>query len=130
MAVRLLLLCLLFRSSWLTVEGDRRLGAAGVLHRRGVRVVVAVRVGVAGGVPLGKSPGRPGAPARLLRLARSRSGDWFWPFGLLQLVSKELVVAADELGAWVFGSLTRQPQRLSQQSPCLRKQANRKRPRR
>jgi hypothetical protein len=30
-AARLLLLCLLLRSSWLTVEGDRQVGAAGVL---------------------------------------------------------------------------------------------------
>jgi hypothetical protein len=32
--LRLLLLCLLFRSSWLTVEGERHVGAAGVLDRR------------------------------------------------------------------------------------------------
>jgi hypothetical protein len=51
---RLPLLCLLLRSSWLTVEGDRHVGAAGVLHRRGGRAVVAVRVGVAGGVPTQK----------------------------------------------------------------------------
>ena len=45
MPVRLLLLCLLFRSSWLTVEGGRRrVGAFGVLHRRG-------GVGVAGAAP-------------------------------------------------------------------------------
>ena len=34
MPARLLLLCLLFRSSWLTVEDGRHSGAAGVLHRR------------------------------------------------------------------------------------------------
>jgi hypothetical protein len=51
MPASLLLLCLLFRSSWLTVEGNRHVGAAGVLHRRGGRVAVAVSVGVAGGVP-------------------------------------------------------------------------------
>jgi len=34
---RLLLLCLLFRSSWLTVEGDRDFGAAGVPPRPGSR---------------------------------------------------------------------------------------------
>jgi hypothetical protein len=45
---RLLLLCLLFRGSRLTVVGDRHVGAAGVLHRRGRRAAVAVRVGVAG----------------------------------------------------------------------------------
>ena len=40
---RLLLLCLLLRSSWLTVEGDRHVGAAGVLHNhRGGRAAVAV----------------------------------------------------------------------------------------
>ena len=44
MPARLLLLCLLFRSSWLTVEGDRHVGAAGVLHRRGGRAAVAVRL--------------------------------------------------------------------------------------
>jgi hypothetical protein len=42
---------LLFRSSWLTVEGGRQVGAAKVLHRRGGRAGVAVSVGVAGGVP-------------------------------------------------------------------------------
>ena len=50
-AARLLLLCLLLRSSWLTVEGDRRVGAARVPHRQGGRAAVAVSVGVAGGVP-------------------------------------------------------------------------------
>jgi hypothetical protein len=48
---RLLLLCLLLRSSWLTVKGDRHVGAAGVLHRQGGRAAVAVSVGVAVGVP-------------------------------------------------------------------------------
>ena len=48
---RLLLLCLLLRSSWLTVEGGRQIGAAGVLHGRGERAAVAVSVGVAVGVP-------------------------------------------------------------------------------
>jgi hypothetical protein len=48
---RLLLLCLLLRSSWLTVEGGRQIGAARVLHRRGGRAVVAVSVDVAVGVP-------------------------------------------------------------------------------
>ena len=33
------------------VEGDRHVGAVGVLHRRGGRAAVAARVGVAGGVP-------------------------------------------------------------------------------
>jgi hypothetical protein len=52
MPARLLLLCLLFRSSWLTVEGRPvTSSAAGVLHRRGGRAAVAVRVGVAPGVP-------------------------------------------------------------------------------
>jgi hypothetical protein len=50
-APRLLLLCLLLRSSWLTVESGRQIGGAGVLHRRGGRAAVAVSVGVAGGVP-------------------------------------------------------------------------------
>jgi hypothetical protein len=51
MPARLLPLCLLFRGSWLTVVGDRHVGAAGVLHRPGRRAAVAVRVGVAPGVP-------------------------------------------------------------------------------
>ena len=50
-AARLLLLCLLLRSSWLTVEGERQVSAARVLHRQGGRAAVAVSVGVAGGVP-------------------------------------------------------------------------------
>jgi hypothetical protein len=53
---RLLLLCLLLRSSLLTVEGGRQIGAAGVLHRRGGRAAVAVSVGVAVGVPNGSNP--------------------------------------------------------------------------
>ena len=57
---RLLLLCLLFRSSWRRVEGDRHVGAAGVLHRRGGRAALAARVGVA-----------PGVPKRLSRASRS-----------------------------------------------------------
>ena len=51
MPARLLLLCLLLRSSWLTVEGGRHSGAATVLHRRGGRAAVAVSAGMAGGVP-------------------------------------------------------------------------------
>jgi hypothetical protein len=46
-----LLLCLLLRSSWLTLEGGREVSAAGVLLRRGGRAAVAVSVGVAVGVP-------------------------------------------------------------------------------
>ena len=42
---RLLLLCLLLRSSWLTVEGGRH-GAAGVPHRRGGRAPLAGSVSV------------------------------------------------------------------------------------
>jgi hypothetical protein len=57
---RLLLLCLLFRSSWRRVEGDRHVGAAGVLRRPGGRAVLAARVGVA-----------PGVPKRLSRASRS-----------------------------------------------------------
>ena len=64
MPPRLLLLCLLLRSSWPTVEGERHVGAAGVLHRQGGRAAVAVSVGVAGGVPLEQS--------RRLRLSTSR----------------------------------------------------------
>jgi hypothetical protein len=48
---RLLLLCLLLRSSWLTVEGGRHIGAAAVLDRLGGRAAVAVSVGVVVGVP-------------------------------------------------------------------------------
>jgi hypothetical protein len=47
---RLLLLCLLLRSSWLTVEGGRQIGA-GLLHRRGGRAALSCRVTWAGGVP-------------------------------------------------------------------------------
>jgi hypothetical protein len=39
---RLLLLCLLLRSSWLMVEGGRQIGAAGLLYRRGGGAAVAV----------------------------------------------------------------------------------------
>ena len=68
MPARLLLVCLLFRSSWLTVEGGSQIGAAGVLHRRGGRAAVAVSVGVAVGVPILKPRvPRIGAVVLLLR---------------------------------------------------------------
>jgi hypothetical protein len=47
MLARLLLLCLLFGSSWLAAESGRQVAASGVLHRRGGRAVVAVSVDVA-----------------------------------------------------------------------------------
>lgn len=50
-AARLPLRCLLFRSSWLTLDGDPHVGAAGVLHRRSGVEALAVQVGVAGAVP-------------------------------------------------------------------------------
>ena len=68
MPARLLLLCLLLRSSWLTVEGGRQIGAAGVLHSRGGRAALAVSVGVAGGVPQ-RQPAR-GSTALLPCLSR------------------------------------------------------------
>jgi hypothetical protein len=62
MSARLLLLCLLLRSSWLTLEGERHVGAARVLHRRGGPAVEGVSVGVAVGVlkrePFGSSSDR------------------------------------------------------------------------
>jgi hypothetical protein len=73
---RLLLLCLLLRSSWLTVEGGRQIGAAGVLHRRGGRAVLAASVSVAVGVPLEK-PGEAqieGPAAARRRRKRQRVG--------------------------------------------------------
>ena len=76
MPARLLLLCLLFRSSWLAVEGDRHVGAAGVLHRRGGRAAVAVSVGVAVGVPNQQSRVRGSRQRRLLHVARSSSDAW------------------------------------------------------
>ena len=45
-------MCLLLRSSWLTVEGGRQIGAAGVLHRRGGPAASAVSVSAAAAVPL------------------------------------------------------------------------------
>jgi len=68
---RLLLLCVLLTSSWLTVEGDRHVDAAGVLHRRGGREVVAVSVGVAGGVPLQNSRAVGHATSGLLLRAKA-----------------------------------------------------------
>ena len=70
---RLLLLCLLLRSSWLTVEGDRHGGAAGVLHRRGGRAVVAVSVGMPGCVPYEQSRRLRLPASRLPQVARSSS---------------------------------------------------------
>ena len=58
-SARLLLLCLLLRSSWLAAGGGRQVGAAGVLHRRGGRAALAVPVSVAVRVPLqGLASGR------------------------------------------------------------------------
>ena len=45
---RLLLLCLLFRGSRLTVVGDRHVGAAGVLHRRADGQPWLLRLGMVG----------------------------------------------------------------------------------
>ena len=64
----LLLLCLLSRLSWLTVEGGGRL-----LHRRGGRAVVAMSVGVAGDVPMQNCRGPVWAGARLPLLRETRS---------------------------------------------------------
>ena len=69
---RLLLLCLLLRSSWLTVEGGRQVGAARVLHCRGGRVAAAVSVGVAGGVFIA-APTR-GPTELVLRAAAALAG--------------------------------------------------------
>ncbi len=69
-AERLLLLCLLLRSSWLTVEGDRHGGADRVLHRQGGRAVVAVSVGMPGCVPNEQSRRLGSGQQRLLDLAR------------------------------------------------------------
>jgi hypothetical protein len=55
MPARLLLMCLLLRSSRLTVDGGHQVSAARVAHRRGGRAAVAVSVSVAGGVPTEKS---------------------------------------------------------------------------
>ena len=72
MPARLLLLCLLFRSSWLTVEDGRsrrRHSAASP----GRTAAVAVSVGVAGGVPLQNSKSRRSRCSRLLLLGGGRS---------------------------------------------------------
>ena len=58
MPARLPLLCLLLRSSWLTLEGERHVGAARVLHRWGGRAVEGVSVGVAVGVPIAELASR------------------------------------------------------------------------
>ena len=69
----LLLLCLLLRSSWLTVEGGGHAGAAGVLHR-GRWAAVAVSVDLAGGVRKQRRWRVRRARSRRLRVAQSRSG--------------------------------------------------------
>ncbi len=78
-SARLLLLCLLFRSSWLTVEGGRQVGAAGVLHRRGGRQswlcgsawLVAFRCS--------SEPSRRVALLHFRRCGSLRSGLCLWP---------------------------------------------------
>jgi hypothetical protein len=75
MPARLLLLRLLFRSSWLTVGGQ--VGSARVLHRRGERAAVGVPVGVAAGVPLHQRAGR--WCQHLPLLAEEQSGGYFAP---------------------------------------------------
>jgi len=72
---RLLLLCLLLRSSWLTVEGGRQIGAAGVLHRRGGRAAVAASVSVAVGVPLEK-PGEAQSNVPRLLVGDESNSEW------------------------------------------------------
>ena len=83
MPAKLPLLCLLLRSSWLAVEGDRRVGAVGGPHRRGGRAAVAVRVGVAAGVAHQQSGSVPGGlpqpPARPAVWLRRRNA-WHRPF--------------------------------------------------
>ena len=53
------------------VDGDRHVGAAGVLHRRGGRAAVAVRVGVAGGVQKQQSRRLQLEPRRLVLVAEA-----------------------------------------------------------
>ncbi len=64
---------LAIQGSLLTVDGDRHVGAAGVLHRQGGRAAAAVSVDVAGGVPERQSHHRRRRVLRLLRVARSSS---------------------------------------------------------
>jgi len=66
-------LCLLLRSSWLTVEDGRHSGAAGVLNRRGGRAAVAATGGAAGRVPLQNSPSRRSTPRQASPSGRKRS---------------------------------------------------------
>jgi hypothetical protein len=67
-SARLLLLCLLLRSSWLAAEGGLQVGAARVLHRRGGGTAVAESVGVAVSVPLQNSRAVGDATSGLLLL--------------------------------------------------------------
>ena len=65
-----LVLVLLLRSSWLTVEAGRQIGAAGVLHRRGGRAALAVSVAVAVGVPNQQSRPRKNGSPRVPQVAQ------------------------------------------------------------
>jgi hypothetical protein len=60
-------MCLLLRSSRLTVEGGRQVGAARLLHRRGGRAAAAASVSMALGVP--------GASVSIGRVGCSESAD-------------------------------------------------------
>jgi hypothetical protein len=90
-------LCLLLRSSWLTVEGGREIGAAGVLHRRGGRAALAMSVGVAGGVPEHSSRAARSNCWRLLQRTRC-DGDVLDP-DVIASTAKGLCLG-EALGRW------------------------------
>ena len=97
-----LLWCLLFRSSWLTVEGGRKVSAARVPHRRGGRAAVAVSVGAAGGVPTRKPR------LHVDGLAQSRAHAAVWGYRRDRSSSSRAVITAPTFGtlAFMLGSLT------------------------
>jgi hypothetical protein len=97
-AARLLLLCLLLRSSWLTVEAGRQIGPAGVLHRRGGRAAVAAVAGVAGRGPLQNSRSRRSRHLGASPLGRLRKSD-VTPASCDRLLLPVLVLAAEQIAA-------------------------------
>ena len=102
---RLLLSCLQRRTSWLTVESDRRVDAAGVLHRRGGRAAVAVSVNVADGARKQRRWRVQRTRSRRLPVARSNSGRGRSPDG-------DLAEKAENTGG-VSASLIPDPRRRS-----------------
>jgi hypothetical protein len=103
------------------VEGGRQIGAAGLVYRRGGGAAVAVWVSVAVGVPEQQRRRVRSGGSRLLQIARRGSGDLVLAVRAAAARLKGACGRGRRARCWVFGSVTRQPQRLSQPTPVSQK---------